>query len=164
MNDVPQTRMPRWAKLLLVVSLALNLAIAGLVAGIALRGGPYRDSAIAGSPLVDGFRRMHRAMPEADQAALHMDLKGRGDALRTHRRQLRETRAAFLEALTAEPFSEDDLRATLERQSTQWEDLGAETREILITRINAMTPEARSAFAANLKKAMRRGSREAHKN
>ncbi len=155
MTDTPR-RSPRWMKALLIASLAGNLAVVGVIAGAALRG-PIAPAAKLSLP-IEGFNRMHRAMPAADQAALRADLRGRRDTIRAHRKQVRAARQAFLAALTAEPFSAAALTQALESQAQVWTTLGAETREVLVDRIEAMTPEARAEFAANLQ---RRGQRRA---
>ena len=150
----PTSRTPRWIMVVLLLSQALHLAVAGLVAGIILRGGPPHVETAANLSL-QGFGQLHRAMPEPDRQALRTDLRARGDTLRDQRRQMRETREQFLAALTAEPYSEVELRQILETQAGTWQVLSSETRDILVTRISAMTPEARATFAENLTKALR---------
>lgn len=155
MTDTPR-RSPRWMKALLIASLAGNLAVVGVIAGAALRG-PIAPTAAMSLP-IEGFNRLHLAMPEADQAALRADLRSRRGIIRAHRKDVRAARQAFLAALTAEPFSAAALTRALESQAQIWTALGAETREVLVSRIGAMTPEARAEFATNLQ---RRGQRRA---
>ena len=59
---------PRWERIALVASLAVNLAVAGVVAGQALRGpAPERDRVFLP---IEGMRHIHRALPAEERAAL----------------------------------------------------------------------------------------------
>ncbi|MSU88300.1 periplasmic heavy metal sensor [Rhodobacteraceae bacterium 2CG4] len=155
-------RMPRWAKLALVGSLALNLAVLGVVGGALLRG------ADRGRPLylpIEGFRSISAAMLPEDRAALRRDLRARRDEIRDARRTLRRSQGEFIAALRADPFSSEALAAALDSHAEQWEQFGRRTREMLVRRISEMSPEARAAFAANLESHLseRRGARSGPK-
>lgn len=157
LDPAPKPRWPRWAKLLLITSLAANLAVVGLVVGANMRG-PIATADRMSLP-IEGFRRVHRAMPGPDQAALRADLRDRHDRIRAHRKQINTGRRAFLAVLTAEPYSEADLKQILEGQAQSWSDISAEARALLLKRITAMTPEARTIFAQNLDRELKRRQR-----
>lgn len=148
MSGEGRTKVPVWIKVLLVVSLAANLAVAGVFAGAALRE-PDRRGPGFNLPL-DGFRAINRAMAEEDRKALLRALRDHRDTLRAGRSDLRETRREFVAALRAEPFSEDRLNAALDRQAELWGGMNEITRMILVARIVEMEPDARRDFADNL--------------
>ncbi|WP_112324067.1 periplasmic heavy metal sensor [Oceanibium sediminis] len=151
--DAP--RLPRWAKLLLVLSLALNLAVAGVVAGHLLRGAPPSGDRAFNLP-IDGFRNISRAMPAAEREALRNAWHGHRAEIRAARTDLRNSRAAFLQALRAEPFSAEAVERILSAQADRWQSFSAVSREILVARIAEMPPEARRAFADRLEESLSR--------
>ena len=63
---------------------------------------------------------------------------------------MRALRVAFLAALTADPFSVEDLRAVMARQGALFEGAGDTIRQSVLTQIAAMTSEERAAFAKAL--------------
>lgn len=148
-TPVTTPRFPRWAKATLTVSLALNLAVFGLVGGAMLRG---NDAPPPVNLPIEGFRDISAAMPEADREGLRKDLHARRGDIRKTWTTIREQNQIFLEALRAEPFEPTAVTAVLDAQAAQWEQFGTETREMLVRRINAMSPEARGQFADALEK------------
>jgi uncharacterized membrane protein len=139
---------PRWVKLLLVVSLALNLAVAGLVAGVVLKsggGGPR------GAQVRDlGFGPFSEALGAEDREALRRGFMERAPNLRELRQTLREDGAEVLAALRAEPFDPARLAAVLAGQGERIAKRLALGQDLLAQRIAEMTPEARAAFADRL--------------
>nr|WP_281365977.1 periplasmic heavy metal sensor [Halovulum dunhuangense] len=125
----------------------MNLAVVGVVAGFLLRGpatGPAGWNGPGGVPHLLG------ALPQQERAALREDLRDGRAKFRAARTEIREARAALVEALLAEPYSEAALSAALDRQETVWREIGDRTRAVLLARIAAMTPEARRAMAETL--------------
>ena len=149
----PQARLPGWAKAALIASLALNLAVAGLVVGVILRG-PVFDDLSANLP-VDGFRTIAGAMNDSDRAALRQDLRERRADIRAGRKALRAHRREFFAALRAEPFSDQALTRVLDDYARTWDQVGLWARNLLVDRIAAMSPEARIAFADRLEDRLR---------
>jgi uncharacterized membrane protein len=145
---------PGWIKALLVVSLALNLAVAGLVAGVFLRMGGGSPHGLAVRDL--GFGPFSEALDDADRAALRLHFAERAPDLRDLRQSLRRDGAEVLAALRAEPFDAARLTEVLKRQGERIAerlDLG---QELLAERIAAMSPEARLAFADRLERSLTR--------
>ena len=93
---------PRWMRLLLLASLALNLLIAGTGVGMILRGGP---PPVAVRDL--GFGPFAAALSPEDRAALRRDWAARSGAKGDGRRALREDIRALLDTLRADPFDAD---------------------------------------------------------
>ena len=154
-TDAPPAS-PRWMRILLVVSLALNLLIAGAVVGMVLRGGPspvgVRDV---------GIGPFAAALSPEDRAALRRDFIARTTESGTSRRDRREAMRALLAALRAEPFDPGALRAVLSRVSDRMSgrlDLGL---SLIEGRIATMADADRQAFADRLERELRRGRRGA---
>lgn len=143
----PATRAPRWMRLLLAASLALNLLVAGIVAGGLLHrdgpGGRMRPADLALGPVA-------RALDEGDRRAILGALR-EGGGLRPLDRDPREAGLrAIAEAVRAEPFDAARLRGALDAQAGRIEAAQRAVREALVERVAAMGPEGRAAFADRL--------------
>lgn len=152
---------PGWIKLLLVVSLALNLLVAGLAAGFILRG-PPSSGFFAGVP-VDGIRSFQRAMPDSERAALRRDLRARSGEFRRLRADMQQMREQLLAELSREPFSEQEFRAVIDRQAELLQAAGLTLRDVLTARVAAMDPQTRAEFAQRLRAEGRRGGERERK-
>jgi len=146
---------PRWLRILLVLSLALNLAVASLLVGFWLRG-PVPPS--GGTLGLDGFRSVFRAMAPEDQTALRQDLRTRRPEMRSARRELGRIRAEIHALLGSDAYSGQALAALLARQAEITGTLSATAQSALVTRIDAMPPERRKRFAARLEEHAKRPS------
>jgi uncharacterized membrane protein len=145
---------PRWMKIALVVSVALNLAVAGLVLGAWLGDGPQR-----GMPRDMSFGPFSEALSDADRRALRKDLMGRAGEFRSSRDAARAEFAALVDALRADPFDPAAMTAALtaiETRNAERLDLG---RSLIEKRLIEMSPTERQAFADRLEKGLRRGGK-----
>lgn len=140
---------PRWMKILLGVSLALNFMVLGVVLGAMVFGGP-RDAA-RGTERAGGLSTaLMRALPEDDQRALRRALRADQDALRAGRAEVRAARRDMVMALRQEPFDPNAFAAALETQRAFGQvmmDLG---QGALLERIASMSPAARAEYADRL--------------
>lgn len=138
---------PRWMRVLLVLSLALNFLILGLVVGHALGGGgPGRGP----RPAEFALGPLARALEPEDRRAILLDLRGH-PGLRPLGREHREAGLAEVAAaVRAEPFAEERVRAALAAQSERLVEAERAVREALVARLAAMPPEARAAFAERI--------------
>lgn len=136
---------PRWMRLALVGSLALNLAVAGLVGGAFLahrgdhpegRDGP--DISIGALPHVLG---------REDRQALR-------EGLRAHRDERRTAAINDLKALSAalrtDPFDPGAVQAVFDRQVTRLSEGLREGQQIMAGRFAAMPRSERVAIADRL--------------
>lgn len=150
---------PRRVKVILGISLALNLLIVGvIVGGVAShrdRGrGPQFDHVSA--PMTFALSREDRRM---------IGRKIR-DEYKPHRASRAEFRAEFakvIAALRATPFDPEVVRDSLDHQMKsvdQRQELG---RDMLIRHLAAMTPEARAQYADRLGAALERGHKGGHR-
>ena len=145
---------PRWMKAALAISVALNLAIVGLVVGAVVKDGPpmrrelVRD--LSFGPLTEAFST-------EDRMALRRAFLEAAPDFRDQRRMIRADVEAMLTLLRAEPFDGAALETLLEQQQARnlsRFDLG---QDLIIERLAAMTPADRAAFADRLQDSLSRG-------
>lgn len=142
---------PRWIVVALVVSVALNLAVAGLAAGAWLRDGPGRDL-----PREMSFGPFTKALSDADRRELRRALGDREPGFRAAREAARAELAAFLDTLRADPFdpaAAESALAAIARRATDRLDLG---RDLMTGRVLAMSESERKAFADRLERSLKR--------
>jgi uncharacterized membrane protein len=151
-TSLPATRTSRGIKIALAVSVALNLAVAGLALGARMADGPRH-----GMPRDLSFGPFSEALSDQDRRALRRSLAERAGEFRESRQAARAEFEALLVALRAEPFDPPTLKgalAAIEARSAQRLELG---RDLIETRLISMTPEERAAFADRLERGLRRG-------
>lgn len=154
---------PRWMRLLLAVSLAINLLVAGLVLGAVLRAGGLHGAERAEGPPPSlrslGLTPFYMALDPEDRHKLRDEARARSGSFRESREALRARFAAMLAALKAEPFDAGALRDIARQQreaGMRWQALGD---DILMARIAAMSPAERAAYADRLEKSFRHAPR-----
>ena len=152
MTDMTDRKPPRvrpWLRIVLGVSLALNLAVAGLGLGAAIRfGGPER----AGPPLPLGAV-LYRELPREDRRALRDARLG----TRPERAERRRAEIAELDAaLRAVPFDPARVEGFLAAQSQQRDALEQALRAAWLTRVSEMSDNARATYADRLADEMAR--------
>ena len=137
---------PRGWRVVLVVSLALNLGVLGIALGHALDGpGRERGPRMGGpaAPLI-------QALPRAERRAL----------VQTLRQGPRPPRGRgldpVLEALRATPFDPDALSAALGQARAAGDARLRRAEAALIERLTQMSPQARAAYAERLADGFRR--------
>lgn len=156
MNAPMETpKAPRWMKVTLGLSLAVNLLIAGVVAGaMAFGPGPGARGGDDRNAMIGPFAR---ALDASDRDALRDSLRSERGALRETRQSARAVWRELLAIVRAEPFDIPAFEAGLARQQA----LGAETmskaQSALVQQIAAMTPADRAAYAERVEEVMRRG-------
>ncbi|WP_425043649.1 periplasmic heavy metal sensor [Primorskyibacter sp. S87] len=153
MQDVSGAKPPRmrlWLRILLGVSLALNLAVIGLAVGAMLRlGGPHGFR----PPPRSASTFLFRELPDDHRAALWEEARS------THRKHSGRSGTqvkAVIEMLRQDSFDAEALRETARAQSAARQRGFLELQEIWIERVAAMTAEERVAYAARLEQALAR--------
>ena len=145
----------RWLIAGLVLSIVVNLALAGFVVGRMTRD-------FAPFPAFDtmvGVVRMVRFLEEDRRREVVGDLWERRRELRPSLRAIRGAQRDIAAALTAEPFDEAALRGALEAFRERLERSQAGSHEILATVAARLTPEEREYLARALSRPGRhRGS------
>lgn len=145
-------RGPRWMRILLVGSLALNLLVAGLFVGahFSARGGGAGPEAGRAVPI--GF--YGRALERSDRRALAREfrsqMRGRG-----HRGMGRsDDYKKVLVILRTTPFSMEALSQAISSQAARGSDAIEIGRAALLSRIGEMSVEERGAYADRLERAI----------
>ena len=146
----------RVMRIALAVSVALNLAILGVVAGSFLhQGGGMGGRGEMGRDL--GFGPFGEALAPDDRRVLRDWLKARAPELRTANSQRYADLTAVQAALRAQPFDPAALRAAFEAMRGRMEDQLALGHQALTEVILAMPDAQRLALADRLERGMQRG-------
>ncbi|MFD3189385.1 hypothetical protein ACFMPD_03810 [Sedimentitalea sp. HM32M-2] len=159
----------RWMRILLVLSLAANLLVVGLVAGAVYRfGGP------------DGVRRpppalgaaLYRELSREDRRAFRRDMRqlmpalataqagGKGKNNENHHPVGHGIEGAQLAAaLRAVPFQPDAATSVLEAHARSRRDWQAAANAAWLRRVSAMSDAERASYAARIEEALSRPAR-----
>jgi uncharacterized membrane protein len=158
--DLPGgTRTATWVKVALVLSLGLNLAILGVIAGAWISPDGPRQTRIDAAARDMGATPFVRALEHEDRRALFEAMRREAEPLRQNRDELRLRFEALLGALRADPFDPFEVQSLLALQrgaATERQMIG---ERLLVDRLAAMSPAARDAFADRLEEGLRRGGR-----
>jgi len=152
-EDTPKTH--RWQRILLVASLALNLAIVGIVAGVALGGGPkdrMQRFDLTVGPLT-------RAMEDDRRDAVRRALRDSGAFRPADRTNIRADFVALLDTLRSQDFDESAFRDVLTRQQQRLRGGQTAVMDAVTDQIKDMSEAERAAFADRLEENLRRGPR-----
>jgi uncharacterized membrane protein len=147
----PTPRSGRGVKIVLAISVALNLAVAGLVLGAwASDHGPRK-----GMPRDLGFGPFSEALSPEDRRALRKAFMDQAPDFRTTREAARAEFVTLLATLRATPFDPAALTAALtaiETRNANRLDLG---RTLIEARLVQMSEADRLAFADRLEQGLR---------
>lgn len=159
MQDPAPRRHRNWLRIALVASLAVNLAVGGMVAGAVLRRGvPLRAECDAGlGPIADAMTRGDRRQLRDALVARYRELGADGAALSGDYDLL-------LESLRAEPFAPAAVDAALVSLAARNADRLEAARAILSGYVGGLTPEARILLADRLDKVLSRKDRHRKKH
>jgi uncharacterized membrane protein len=155
-EQTPNTVKPgrrRWVKPLLIISLAINLAVAGLVVGAVFGDKRHsrNDSAIAG-----GMRPYLSALPEAKRPMVRQKLQANRETLKMSRKRMREASQTIRHAIAADPFEAEALKRAFAGQRSLYNGLAEGSHDALVDIIGTMTDAERVAFLDRLKKFRRK--------
>ena len=150
----PKKRLP-WSKIILVISLAVNLLIAGLVAGAFF--GEKRDRGPAMRDL--GLGPFFQALSREDRRELGAKMREQSGSFQQNRAELREKFESFLAALHAEPFDRAEIERLIAEQRAHLTDRQAMGQKLLLDRLEEMSASERVQYAADLAKTFKRGPR-----
>ena len=143
----------RGLRIALAISVALNLAITGMVAGTMMRN--HSDGGRTGQVRELGFGPYTEALSREDRVALRQAFLTKSPDARQIKRQRRDDALAVLNALRATPFVPDALTAVMQAQQQRTArqlELGQTVlRDFLIT----LSPADRAAFANRLEDRLR---------
>ncbi|MCB1366950.1 MAG: periplasmic heavy metal sensor [Rhodobacteraceae bacterium] len=148
LNKQPGRR--NWTRIALIVSLALNLGVAGMIGGAMLRDGPERHGRADRDISALGLRLYYRALGDDQQEALKADLANRRGSFRAGRETLKAHMSDLAAALTADPYDAGAVATVLQAQGVRVSDNIALGHKLLLDRFAAMAPEDRAAMAERL--------------
>lgn len=145
--DTPRRR---WPRVLLALSLTLNLVVIGLVAGAVWRDG--RDARRFPPPdhgvmRATGFGPFIDAMPRAARNRMGEALRRREGHFTANRGALAAEWRDMVAILRADPFDPQAFEALLMRQQARADARVKEGRAVLVEQINAMPSAERARFA-----------------
>lgn len=140
----------RILKLVLLVSLGINLAIGGLALGVWAFDKPRRP------PSPDAVAFLSFALPKEHRDALREQLVSRRAELRANRAAINQLRGQMIDALAAEPFDLAAIEDILQQQRARFLALGELAHSALLERIEMLTPEERGEYVQSLKRQQRR--------
>lgn len=150
------TRVPTWLKVVLTVSVALNLAVAGLALGAFLKDGRRHG----GMPRDLSFGPFSEALGPEDRQALRTALRERLPEVRTERAAARAEFDTLLAALRSTPFDPAALTASLDAIETRLTGRIQLGRSLIEERLLGLSEAERTAFADRLENGLRRGDRD----
>ena len=143
------SRLKPWVRALLVASLALNLAVAGLAAGWALRHGgdhaghhPARLD-MAGGPLT-------RALSDEDRRAIGREMRAAWRARAGTGPDIGESFDALVADLRSVPFDADRVAIQMRAQRDGFAARFEIGQAVLLTHLAAMSDAERAAYADRL--------------
>ena len=156
MSETAVSKAPgRAVRIALAVSVALNLAVVGVVAGAALKHGGSghemeRDI---------GFGPFSEALSREDRRALRGQILQRAPELRSVRKDMQADTQSLLAVLRAEPFDAAGLAAVMETQRARMAGRLEVGQAVLRDFLIAMTPAARKDFADRLEARLQGGDK-----
>ena len=145
-EKMDRPRSSRGLKIALAVSLAFNLCIVGVIAGVMLRDGPPRGGRDF------GLGPLSEALSHEDRKALRAIFVERHHDLRESRREMQAEFAALVAALRADPFDPTALDTALAAIAARNQSLLDTGRELVAERLKALDAAGRAAFADRLEK------------
>ncbi|SEW10866.1 Heavy-metal resistance [Aliiroseovarius sediminilitoris] len=150
----------KWLRVLLAVSLTLNLLVFGLVIGA--KWGDHRNQGFEPrgpnrAAIRDlGFAPLAGALDRSDRREIGKTLRDRSGSFADNRKALEAEFQSMLSALRAEPFDPDVLLSTMNQQSERLRQRGELARTVLVDRIGKMTMSERLEFADRIEKSVRK--------
>lgn len=149
---------PGWMKALLAVSLALNLAVAGVIGGNALR--HLSDGRVHKVELEPGLdrrqSRIFQMVPEDRREAAKAILLDRQDEQDRARAEMREAHMAFIDAIRQEPLDPERLEQALARRNAASADFWRIGMEQMVEIARSLDAPARIELADRLEERTRR--------
>ena len=145
----PKAKTGRGMRIVLIVSLALNLLIAGLVVGAVLSGGPKGHRDMRMPPHVRALAFEDRRAIGRGIRAAYKEGRLQRDAGRAQARQL----ALLLEAAA---FDRAEVTRLVDEMEAAKQSRFEVAREVWLDRVEAMSVQERAAYAARLREGLAR--------
>ena len=159
-NNAGKTKKSRpWGRLVLGLSLCLNLLFIGLVFGshMSRKGSGERDRGFVGGDFSGG--PYGRAIDKADRAALFMAFRDKMKGKPRIRREMREIGNELAELLRAEVFDRQAAANLLDRQRSIVSDAHIAGQVVLLDHFETLSKAKRVEIADRLSRMLKRGGR-----
>jgi uncharacterized membrane protein len=137
----------RLTRIVLVISLGLNLAIIGTIGGFAVSHAMH--GGLRGAREL-GFGPFSAALSPADRKAMFDSFRSQNTNFLAQRQAMRADFDTLLSALKATPYDSTAVEAVMTRQKARTDARLALGQKLLMERIAAMSPADRAAFADRL--------------
>jgi uncharacterized membrane protein len=140
-----------WMKYLLIVSLGLNLVIAGLMVGAKMGG---HDGPRGGHPKYAGGTGMHvlmKSLPDSKRGEVRKYFHEKRDKMRVNGNAMRNSLTAISTAIGAQPFDADALTEAFAEQRTHITVVAEDAQKSFVAIIAGMTDSERAEYVANMK-------------
>lgn len=146
---------PRWIKVLLAGSLAVNLAVIGGAIGLILDSdGPPPKPPGEGMASVGSFVR---ALEKPHRREFLGSIEKATGGKPPSKEEFKAKAMALISLIRAEPFDVDALSAKITEQSSRFETARMAGDAALLRIIDGMSPEERQAYADRLEERLNRG-------
>lgn len=152
----------RWGRVVLFVSLAVNLAVAGMIGGAMLGRFDHKRAEYAARDI--SFGLFAEALSEGDRKALRRAYGETKRDIRADRNQMQDDLQSVLAALRAEPFVAATLGAALDRGAARAAERQALGQIVLLQRLETMSVADRAALADRLEQSLKRRSKRDRKH
>jgi uncharacterized membrane protein len=153
-DKTPQTHRCRWGRLVLVTSLALNLAVLGILVGAAAKGGWHGGDPRSVRDV--GFGPFTQALTENDRKTLRNAFMQNAPDMRRTRQSIRDEMNVLLSALRADPFKAAALSDALRMTTARARDRQELGEQLILDFVAALPAADRLAFADRLEAGLTR--------
>ncbi len=147
-------RSGRWMRIALVLSVGLNLAVAGVVAGTLVKGPPERRS--FGNSSRDMALPFTRALSRSDQRALRRELLGASKEGRDRHPLPTVAYREALDILRTDPFDAAAFDALMERESDRARTRMKRGQDALSAHLTKLSAADRLVYADRLEEQVER--------
>ena len=144
MGDLDRTKPRKLWRVVLVLSLALNLAVVGLLAGFSLR------SEVGGKPpqgFEVGLGPLGQALSREQRRAIGEELRNQPELRRQGRREAMRVMNRIVDILSAETVDQAALEAVLNSGSDRIADVQRAAVAALVAQVMEMSAQERLQFA-----------------
>lgn len=157
-GDTP-TKSKRFSvtRIVLVVSLAVNVAVAGLVIGAVLKHGPRDHDRRPPKSEILSYGPYTSALTEDDREVLLDRLIGAHGEILDNRRAVKADFKRLLDAVRADPYDPDMTASILRDQQARVQKQIDLVSRVLLEQLTEMSAEEREEFADRLERVLRRG-------
>lgn len=151
----PAAQTPRGIKIALAVSVAINLAVVGLIGGLALHDGSGWHGDKRGRDM--GFGPFDTVFSPEDRTALRDKVALRVGDFKASRRQLQGDMTTILTALRAEPYDGAAVKTAFDAQAGHLTSRLTLGNAVIRDYVLSLSPVARLAFAGRLDQVLQHG-------